>query len=177
MRHFGVMKCHSRGYNGDPQSRFRQRDGERQIPRLPPSGIEYTIDHGNETRLLYRCGVRYCQSNFGESAPLPTIAAIFSAEFAREQTRLLSAERDVPVDDVGQEIVVPQSVIDVHLLIVDRQSTGANTSLVFLRWMSAEFPREDLQDLLADPSTFRECREGKVIRVYLTETWNRRRRL
>jgi len=74
------------------------------------------------------------------------------------------------VDDVSQEVVVPQSVIDVHLLIVDRESAGANASLVFLRWMSAEFPREDLQDLLADPSTFRECREGKVIRVYLTET-------
>lgn len=76
----------------------------------------------------------------------------------------------IPVDDVSQEIVVPQSVVDVHLLIVDREGAGANAPLVFLGWMGAEFPREDLQDLLADPSTFRECREGKVIGIYLTET-------
>lgn len=76
----------------------------------------------------------------------------------------------IPVYDVSQEIVVPQSVIDVHLLIVDRQGAGANTPLVFLGWMGTEFPRKDFQDLLADPSTFRECREGKVIGIYLTET-------
>lgn len=88
---------------------------------------------------------------------------------ARHGERLLPV-RDIPVDDVSQEIVVPQPVIDVHLLIVDRQGAGANAPLVFLGWMGTEFPREDFQDLLADPSTFRECREGKVIGIYLTET-------
>lgn len=82
---------------------------------------------------------------------------------------------NIPVNNISQEIVVPQSVIDVHLLVVDRQGASANTSLVFLGWMSTEFPREDFQNLLADPSTFCECREGEVIGIYLTETWNTQR--
>lgn len=76
-------------------------------------------------------------------------------------------EGNIPVNDVSQEVVVPQPVVNVHFLVVDRQGAGANTSLVLLGRMGAKFSREHLQDLLADPSTFRECREGEVIRIHL----------
>ena len=36
----------------------------------------------------------------------------------------------VPVDDVGKQVVVPQPVVHVHLLVVDRQRSVEDTSLL-----------------------------------------------
>ena len=35
-----------------------------------------------------------------------------------------------PVDDVGEEVVVPQSVLDINLLVVDGQSPIKDASLL-----------------------------------------------
>ena len=36
----------------------------------------------------------------------------------------------VPVDDVGKQVVVPQPVVHVHLLVVDRERSVEDTSLL-----------------------------------------------
>lgn len=71
--------------------------------------------------------------------------------------------------DVGQQIVVPQPVVHVHLLIVDGQSAGTDATLVLLRRVRTKLSREHLEDLLPHPSPLRERGEGEVIRVHFPQ--------
>lgn len=73
------------------------------------------------------------------------------------------------MNHVGQEIVVAQPVVDVHLLVVDGQSTGTDATLVLLRRMRPKLSREHLENLLAHPSPLRERGEGEVIRVHFPQ--------
>lgn len=78
----------------------------------------------------------------------------------------------LPVNDVGEKVVVPQPVVDVDLLVVDRERARAYAPLVLLGRVGPELPGEHLEDLLAHPAALREGREGEVVRVDLTETCN-----
>ena len=69
---------------------------------------------------------------------------------------------------------MPQPIVDVDLLVVDRERAGAYAALVLLGRVGAELAREHLQDLLADPAALRERREGEVVRVHLAQTCNKR---
>lgn len=77
----------------------------------------------------------------------------------------------LPVHDVGQEVVVPQPVVHLDLLVVHGQGAGAYAALVLLGRVGAKLAGENLEDLLADPATLRERGEGEVVRVNLSQTW------
>lgn len=87
----------------------------------------------------------------------------------RKKRRRNKRNESLPVNDVGQEIVVPQPVVHVHLLIVDGQGAGADATLVLLGRVSAKLPREHLEDLLPHPPALRERGEGEVIRVHFPQ--------
>ena len=96
------------------------------------------------------------------------------------------------MDDVGEQVVVPQPVVHVHLLVVDRQRSIEDTSLlkkakspmvssvstrileplnthIFLDRVSPELAAEHLEDLLADPAALGERGEGEVVGVHLAQ--------
>lgn len=87
----------------------------------------------------------------------------------KKKKRRNKRNESLPVNDVGQEIVVPQPVVHVHLLIVDGQGAGADATLVLLGRVSAKLPREHLEDLLPHPPALRERGEGEVIRVHFPQ--------
>lgn len=69
------------------------------------------------------------------------------------------------VHDVGQQVVVFEFVVDVHLLVVDGEGAALDAPLIFLGGVRSELPREHVQDLLADPAALGERGEGEVVRV------------
>jgi hypothetical protein len=75
-----------------------------------------------------------------------------------------------PVDYVGQEVVVPQSVVGGHSVVVHGEGPRPDASLVLGSRMSPELSGEDVEDSFPDPSTLREGREGEVVRVHFAET-------
>ena len=99
------------------------------------------------------------------------------------------------MDDVGEQVVVPQPVVHVHLLVVDRQRSVEDTSLlkrakspmvclsgiirtthIFLDRVSPELAAEHLEDLLADPAALGERGEGEVVGVHLAQAWRKEER-
>lgn len=92
-----------------------------------------------------------------------------SQDRKKRRRRKEEIKESLPVNDVGQEIVVPQPVVHVHLLIVDGQGAGADATLVLLGRVSAKLPREHLEDLLPHPPALRERGEGEVIRVHFPQ--------
>ena len=98
-----------------------------------------------------------------------------------------------PVHDVGQQVVVPQPVLRVDLLVVHRQGPvqdtpflrGQHTSssmsvmwwrsrrmdtYVFLDRVGSELAGKHIQNLLSHPPALREGGEGEVVGVDLAET-------
>lgn len=73
------------------------------------------------------------------------------------------------MDDVCQEVVVFESVVGIHPFVVDSEGAGPDAPLVLSCGMSPELPREHIENLLADPSPFREGRECEVVRVNFPE--------
>lgn len=76
----------------------------------------------------------------------------------------------VPVDDVGEEVVMLELVVRRDLLVVDRKSPRTNTPFILLGRVSSELPGEHVQDTLPDPPTLREGREGEVVRIHFAQT-------
>lgn len=76
------------------------------------------------------------------------------------------------MDDVGQKIVVLQSVVRINSFVVDGKGPGSDTSFVLSCGMGSELPCENIEDFLADPPSFGECCEREVVRVDFPEAWN-----
>ena len=90
-----------------------------------------------------------------------------------------------PVDDVREEVVMPQSILDINLLVVNGQSPIKNASLlkdtlvlspiriltyIFLHWVSTKFPGKHIKNLLPNPSSLGKGSECEVVRVNLPQT-------
>ena len=93
-----------------------------------------------------------------------------------------------PVHDVGQQVVVPQPVLRVNLLVVHRQGAvqdtpflrGQETSsympfmrrptYIFLDRMGSELASRHIENLLPDPAALCEGGEGEVVGVDLAQT-------
>ena len=76
-------------------------------------------------------------------------------EMQRTQSNLGIMREYVPMDDVGEEVVVLEPVVDSDLLVVNGQRARVDAPLVFLRRVRTELPRKDIQDLLAHPTALK----------------------
>ena len=65
--------------------------------------------------------------------------------------------------------ILTNKVLDYFLLFCLLEVT-----YVFLDWMGAKFPSENVKNFFPNPAAFRERRECKIVRVDLPQTWNGR---
>ena len=65
-----------------------------------------------------------------------------------------------------------QSVVRVNPLVVDGQGSRSDAPFILSCRMGSEFPREDIENFLADPPAFCECCEREVVWVDFPEAWN-----
>ena len=98
-----------------------------------------------------------------------------------------------PVHNIGQQVVVPQPVLRVHLLVVHRQGPvqdtpflrgqGTSSSMSFMRrrrrkmdtyvffdGVGSEFSGKHIENLLTHPPALGEGGEGEVVGVDLAKT-------
>lgn len=73
----------------------------------------------------------------------------------------------IPVNYIGEKIVMFQPIVNGYLLKVDCQCASLDTTFIFLGGMCPKFSREYIQYLFAHPATFCKCCECKVVRIHL----------
>lgn len=71
----------------------------------------------------------------------------------------------IPMNDVGEQIVMFESIVGVDSFVVDCEGASPDTPFVLSGGMSPELPCEDIEDLFPDPSSFGERCKCEVIRI------------
>lgn len=59
-----------------------------------------------------------------------------------------------------------QFIIYWHFFVIYSERSSFNAPLILLGWMGAKFTCEHIENLLADPSSFRERREGEIVWIH-----------
>ena len=95
----------------------------------------------------------------------------------------------LPVNYVGQQVVVPQLVVRLHLLVVDGEGSSIDTAsllmfknypseqlrtnlsiYIFMLRMSPELSRENFKDGLSHPPPLGEGGKSEVVRMHFSQT-------
>lgn len=74
------------------------------------------------------------------------------------------------MDDVGEQVVVFESVVGVNPVVVDCEGASPDASLVLGCRVCSELSSKDIEDLFSHPSPFGKRCECEVVGVHLSET-------